>query len=291
MARSSELESYWSYLMAAFHRRTRIPFLGDLPLNKMALAGFAVLGIANPGFWFLGAAGELLYLFLRSSSPRFQKLIAAERLASSQHSWSEKIDAAVARLEPTSRARYRRLVGTCRQILGLQGSVHDDSLGSFRDLRARSLNQLLAIYLRLLASREAIVANIGSLDEKALAAEITDLERRVGAAGVDTALVRSLQGTLEIQRKRLENRHRATATLAVIDAELVRIERQVELIREEAAVSGQPEQLSDRLDSVTNTMAETSRWIDAQTDLFGPLGVDAIEAPPELPRVLEGGEP
>ncbi len=58
MAVSPEQESYWRYLMAAFHRRTRIPFLGDLPVNKLAIAAFAVLGLANPGFWFLGAAGR-----------------------------------------------------------------------------------------------------------------------------------------------------------------------------------------------------------------------------------------
>lgn len=40
----------------------------------MALAVFGVLGLANPGFWFLGVG----YLGLLSSSSRFQKLRASD---------------------------------------------------------------------------------------------------------------------------------------------------------------------------------------------------------------------
>jgi hypothetical protein len=295
MAVETPQQAYWRYLMAAFARRTRIPFLGDLPLNKMALAILVVLGLANPGFLFLGAAGELLYLFLRSTNPRFQKLIAAERLMVAQQSWGETVTGAVARLEAGSRERYRRLLGKCRLILGISESLDADSLGNFRDLRARSLNQLLGIFLRLLGSREAIVANLSGLDEAELESDIGRLEQRLEAAGQDTALARSLQGTLEIQRKRLENLHRARASLAVIDAELERIEQQVELIREESAVTGRPEQLSLRLDAVTSAMAETSRWMDEHADFFGSLGgEEATTLPdlPELPAVLEEeGEP
>ncbi len=62
----------------------QVPLLGRLPLNKMGLAAFAVLGLWNPGFWFLGAAGELAYLFLKATSPRFQNLIEGERLLAAQ---------------------------------------------------------------------------------------------------------------------------------------------------------------------------------------------------------------
>jgi hypothetical protein len=72
---------------------------------------------------------------------------------------------------------------------------------------------------------------------------------------------------------------------AWIDAELERIEQQVELIREESAVSGKPEALSIRLDAVTSAMAETSRWMDDQADLFVALGGTSDSALPELPNL------
>jgi len=281
--------TYWTYLREAFGRRVRVPLLGHLPVNVMAVGVLGVLGLANPGFWLLGAAGEVLYLVLKASSPRFQKLLEGERLLAEQKTWEEKVAEGVARLEPTSRARYRRLLGQCRLILGISDSLDATSLGNFRDLRARSLNQMLGIYLRLLSSREVIVANLSRLDRSELEAEIARLEERLAAASGDAALARSLQGTLDIQRKRLENLARAQASQAVIDAELERIEQQVELIREEAAVTGRPEQLSVRLDAVTSTMSETSRWMEEHAEFLGSLGGDEAAAQlPELPKAVEG---
>lgn len=282
--------SYFDYLKAAFHRRVRVPLLGWLPANKMALGVIAVLGIANPGFWFLGAAAELIYLVGVGGNPRFQKLIEGERLLAAQEGWEEKVQAAVGRLSKPGRERYRALLAKCRLILGIGESLAGDSLGNVRDLRAQNLNQLLWIFLRLLGSREVIADNVKGADRKALMADIQRLEQRL--AGIlpetDTALARSLQGTLAIQKKRLENLDRGAGNLAVVDAELERIEQQVELIREEAAVSGRPELLSARLDAVTATMGETSRWMDEHAEFFGSLAADEESSPaaalPSLPQ-------
>ena len=51
--------SFSDYIAAAFHRRVRVPLLGALPANKMGLAAVVVAGLANPGFWLLGAALEI----------------------------------------------------------------------------------------------------------------------------------------------------------------------------------------------------------------------------------------
>lgn len=47
---------YWDYVKAAFKRRARVPLLGYVPYNYLALLAFAVLGTAsqNPGFWLMG---------------------------------------------------------------------------------------------------------------------------------------------------------------------------------------------------------------------------------------------
>jgi hypothetical protein len=273
--------TYFDYLKAAFHRRVDVPQLGHIPLNKMALGVFAVLGMANPGFWFLGAAAELIYLIGVGGSPRFQKVIDGERLLAAQEGWEGKVQAAVERLSKAGRERYRNLLAKCRLILGLGATLASDSLGGARDLRAQNLNQLLWIFLRLLSSREAIDDNVQGISRQELTADVARVEERLAgvAADADGALARSLQGTLAIQKKRLENLDRAAGSLAVIDAELERIEQQVELIREESAVSGRPEFLSARLDAVTSTMSETSRWMDEHADFFGSLAADEETSP------------
>lgn len=287
--------TYWDYLRAAFQRKAKVPGMGRLPVNYLYLAAVAVLGLANPGFWLLGAAGEVGYLTWLSSNPRFQKLLEGERLQSRQTTYDDRVVAALERMRSVNRARYEALLAQCRRILGISEALSGGSLGgsgssmaSLDNLKSKNLNQLLAIFLRLLTSREALNDSIQGVDREAVAKEIASLEGQLNGIHpeTDTALARSLRGTLDIQRKRLDNLSRAQASLAVIDAELRRIEQQVELIREEAAVVGKTETLSDRLDAVTSAMAETEEWMRAHLDLIG-VGEVASDAPalPALPTV------
>ncbi|NJL26764.1 MAG: hypothetical protein HC897_02245 [Thermoanaerobaculia bacterium] len=286
MASSGPL-GFLDFLKIAFWRSPRLPGLGKMPVNQMALAGLGLLGFANPGFWLLGAAFELVYLFGLASNPRFQKLVLAERkLAQSSAKPSPQLGNAAERLRPESRERYDRLVAQCQRILGISAKLGSDSLAGMGDLRADNLNQLLSIFLRLLTSQELIQENTASADARKLEKEIAEHEAELARseASADEALLRSKRATLEIKGKRLENLKRAQTSLAVITAELQRIEQQVELIREESVIGGRPDALSARLDAVSSTMQETSRWMDEHVDVFskldevesaGPLGASA----------------
>ncbi len=290
---SADALGYLDYLKAAFHRRIPVPLLGAMPVNYLALAAFAVLGIANPGFWFVGAAAELAYLIGLSSSTRFQKLIRGERLSSAKQSWEADMQQAVDRLSPISRDRYLRLLDQCRQVVGVSERLEGDDLGSVRKVRMGGLNQMLWIFLRLLASKEVLEQNLIRVNRQVLEQDIESLEGRVQETEPNSALFRSLGGTLEIQKKRLDNLDRAKESHTVIEAELDRIEHHVVLIREEAAVTGKAEILSDRLDSVSGALAETNRWMEQNASIFGQLGADPLgHAPADLPEIrmaeLEG---
>jgi hypothetical protein len=263
---------YWDYVKAAFHRTVSLPLLGAMPANKMALAVFGVLGLANPGFWFLGAAAEVAYLGLLSSSSRFQKLIQGERLLVRAESHDALVTGAFQRLGRPSQERYRALVDECRQILGLAGTPGSSDV--FQGLRTGNLNELLWLFMRLLSSRELILSTRARVDRSQLQGDIEASRGRVESAEADSPLRRSLQATLAIQEKRLINLDTAGHNLAVVDAELERIEQQVRLIREESAVSGGSEMLSARLDAVSSTLTETSRWMDQNADIFSSLESD-----------------
>ena len=285
--------SYWDYVKAAFHRHVPVPLLGGMPVSKMALGVFAVLGIANPGFWFLGAAVEVAYLGVLSSSSRFQRLVQGERLLEQAQSHDAQVVRAFQRLGHSAQVRYRTLVDECRQILGLAEPQGGSEV--LQGLRTGNLNELLWLFMRLLTSRELIQSTRARVNRDQLGEDIASLRERAKAAEADSPLARSLQATLAIQEKRLENLDNASHNLAVVDAELERIEQQVRLIREESAVSGGPEMLSARLDTVSSTLTETSRWMDQHADLFSSLGTDEeISATlPTLPRApaAEGPPP
>jgi hypothetical protein len=269
--------SYWAYVKAAFWKPVRSRILGAMPLTQMLLASFGIAGFINPGFWLLGLAGIVAFVGGRSASERFQKLVEGERLLARSGSAEDKMKAAYDRLQPASQARYRALVVVCREVLGLGASASEGGLGDFR---AGNLNQMLWLFLRLLASREAITDTVARIDRRQLETGLESLKTRVAAApDPEGALARSLRATLEIQEKRLANLDSATNNLAVVDAELERIEQQVRLVREESAVSRSPEALSSRLDAVSSTLSETSRWMDQHQDLLSDMtSVDLDDA-------------
>ena len=48
--------------------RAKLPLLRNFPVNYLALFAFAVPGLINPGFWFLGAGLEVGYLVTMASN-------------------------------------------------------------------------------------------------------------------------------------------------------------------------------------------------------------------------------
>ncbi len=281
--------SYWQIVKAAFWKPIRSRVLGAMPLTQMLLAAFGLAGFFNPGFWLLGLAALVAIVGGRSSSARFQKLLEAERIAARAEGAEDRMQKAYERLQPASQSRYRAVVLQCREILGL-GAIDDRKV---TDFRAGNLNQLLWLFLRLLASRESIQDTLARVDRRQLEAGVASLRTRLTTvADQEGALARSLKATLEIQEKRLANLDTAANNLAVIDAELERIEQQVRLVREESAVSGSPEVLSARLDAVSSTLSETSRWMDQHAELFTDLSSSDLDATlPPMPRTSVPAEP
>jgi hypothetical protein len=271
---AAEELSYLDYLRAAFRYRPRVGWLGHMPANGMALFTLGLLGFVNPGFWLLGLAGEVAYLGVLSTNSTFQRVVQGNRLLARQHTLEDRVQQTLAGMSGDLRERYRRLVAECGAILGINLALDDGGFGTLRDMRAGGLNQLLWLFLRLLASRDVIATSLAQVDRAAVDAEADRVRARLAKAEPDSALARSLQGTLDIQAKRVENLTKARSSLDVVDAELERIEQQVKLIREEAAVSGGPEVLSSRLDAVTSTLSETSRWMDQHAEFFGSLATD-----------------
>ena len=119
------------------------------------------------------------------------------------------------------------------------------------------------MYLRLLVARHTIEKVLGESggDTTNLTRSLASLERRVKDEALSDELRRSLEGQIEILRQRIDRRGDADRQLTFIDAELGRIEQQVELIREQAALSTDPELLSQRIDEIAATLGGTSEWI------------------------------
>jgi hypothetical protein len=270
----------WDYIRKAFNAR---PIGMLVPPNWIGLGLFTMLGIINPGFWLVGLGLELGYLLTLGSNHRFQRFVDASKQLEARQQWQTKIDGLVRQLNSDDQQKYRALEGRCRAVLEQQLQAEASSPGL--QIQGEGLGRLLWVYLRLLLTRQAIHRIIygpaGTLDESA------GLEKRIGELQTQLReqltedLRKSLTGQIEILQQRLERRHEARNKLAFLDAELTRIQEQVELVREQAAVSADPEVLSQRIDQITATLGSTTQWISDQQKIYG-AAEDLVTNPPPL---------
>jgi hypothetical protein len=268
---------FLDYVAAAFNAR---PFGMFVAPNWVGLGAFGLLGLVNPGFWVLGAGLELGYLMLLATNPRFQRVVAARPLSAASTQWNQRIQTLLARLDADDRRLYDALADRCRSIIELQmHGAHEAPHGL--EAQADSLGRLSWMYLRLLVARHTIRHVLGDLDGADLQRRLGVLERQERDPAVSEELRRSLSGQIEILNQRLQQRTDAERKLAYIDAEVERIAQQVELIREQAALTTDPELLSRRIDEIAATLGTTGQWIRDQQQVYGAME-DLITEPPPL---------
>lgn len=270
---------FFDYLAAAFNARPLGMFVAP---NWIGIGAFGLLGMLNPGFWVIGAGLELGYLLLLATNPRFQRIVAARPLSIATADWNHRIQKLLSGLEAPDRRLYDALAQRCRSIIELQ--LH--SMGSAQpgiETQADSLGRLSWMYLRLLVARRTIEQVLDGSDHADLLKRLAGLERQQRSQELGDELRRSLAGQVEILNQRLQQRSGAERKLAFLDAELERIAQQVELIREQAALSTDPALLSRRIDEITATLGTTGQWIRDQQQIFGAMDDLLTEPPPLAP--------
>jgi hypothetical protein len=274
----------WGYIKAAFNAR---PLGMFVPPNWVGVVAFALLGILNPGFWAIGAGLELAYLFVLSNNKRFQNAVDAQASFGGQQESADKLKRQLAQLIPPERARYDALERRCQAILQQQ------QLGpeALRDLASQGegLGRLLWIYLRLLLSRQAFRALLEEAEDagrrggrESLERQIQRLQRQLEDPPPEPDdLRKSLESQVQILQQRLDTQREAREKLAFLDAEIARVEQQVELIREQAVLTHDPSAVSRRIDEIGATLSGTSQWMRDQQQAYGAVA-DVLEEPPPL---------
>ncbi len=270
------------YVREAFHAR---PIGMFVPPNWVGLGVFALLGLLNPGFLVMGVGLELAYLGVLATNKRFQRLIDAMYLGKTTKSRQDMVNDLVSQLGPEGLKRYRALEVRCRVILEQQ--FRGGAIPTGVETQGEGLSRLLWVYLRLLLTRQAIdrivreTAEAPREDSDRIEERIQALEAQLKDTNLTEDLRRSLTGQMEILQQRLEKRKEARDKLAFLDAELTRIQEQVELVREQAVLAASPEALSQRIDQITTTLGGTNQWIREQQQIYGAVE-DLLAEPPPL---------
>src|SRR5688500_3335556 len=273
-------QGLWTYVKEAFNAR---PIGMFVPPNWIGLAGIALAGLLNPGFWAIGAGLELAYLFGLSSNKRFQRFVDGSAKLEERQQWQQKLQAIVAQLDPEDRERYVNLQRRCYTIIEQQ---RQNGETPELEMQGEGLSKLLWIYLRLLRTRQSLLRIIREsidLDRgrgEPLDKRLKRLSGEVQSPSISEDLRKSLEGQLEILQQRMEKRRETRDKLAFLDAELVRIEEQVELLREQAVMSTTPHAVSERIDHIAGTLTDTQQWVRDQQQIMGNVDEILNEPPP-----------
>ncbi len=250
----------WRYLKAAFLVEIDIPGLGRIPVNALAAAGVGILGFAIHPLWLAELGIEAALVSSLAFHPRFQNYVDATSGDRTLEDGNAKRNALIAVLPEELRSRLRNLEQTSARILSIY-----QTLGIEPDLLAgtqASLDKLQWIYLKLLIARHHLVHELGAESRESLEARIQQMQRiDINAqAEPSTALQRSQDATLAILRRRLDNLQNRDRILCENDSDLARIEAQIELMRENAAIEGKPASVETEIELASDL---------ASPDLFG----------------------
>jgi RNA binding exosome subunit len=270
---------FLDYVSAAFSARPLGMFVAP---NWIGLAAVGLLGVVNPGFWVIGAGLELAYLLTLSTNGRFQRLIDARQSVGAQSESLARKGDLLNQLPNEDKQRFAEFEHRAQSILALQRQTSATTLAGLEEQHA-GLNRLAWMYLRLLSARrviEHVLEDADVVDRQDLEAKRTLLQKQAKDETIDAEIRRSLASQIEILTQRIDRRAEAERKLGFLDAEIERLEQQVELIREQAALSTDPSQLSLRIDEITASLGTTSQWIRDQQQVFGAMDDLLSDAPP-----------
>lgn len=244
------------YLKAAFLATLHLPLLGNIPVNLFAFAGCMILGFGHPGFWLLGLGLETAYLFSLATNSRFRRAVDArtemknlQEAESKRRILIEKLNSSARKKLDAAELKSRRILQTLRDHEAEEYVI----LGN-----VEALNKLIWVYIKLLFAR-TILESAGPISavDSALQEQFESLRLEVEDESIPITVRQSKKATLEILEKRLENASRRKNSWREIESDLERIEAQLDLGLENAAIRDREQAVDFDLDLASHLMDPT----------------------------------
>ena len=264
-------------------------------LAVIGTAGFAVLSPIPAVLLPLIAAGELAYLGMLGTHPKFQRYVDAQAAKASRTQSSLGSQQALERITKSlpreSLARFEALRAQCldlRQIaaeLKHPGKATVDA--TLDEFQISGLDRLLWIYLRLLYTQFALARFLQKTKQADIQQNISQLDQKLKGVTVDATnpqsqrVQKALQDNLETSRNRLANLKKAQDNYELVKLELDRLENKIRSLSEMAVNRQEPEFISGQVDQVASSMVETERTMN---DLEFATGLDSLQD--EAPELL-----
>ena len=145
-------------------------------------------------------AAEVAYLGGLTSIQRFRDAIDAKVHQQAQEprvqAAGQSLAGVVNSLAPELRRRFEMLRGRCLEMRSIARSVGGESGSPGEDLSTPALDRLLWVFLRLLASQQALDRFLRSTSEVEIRARVEDARKSLEGAPPDERFKRSLQDSI-----------------------------------------------------------------------------------------------
>jgi len=252
-----------NYLKAAFHWQ----------YNWISLAGafvFALVsGTALPIF--LAAGLELMYLALVPQSSQFRRLVRSWQLAEEQRKHQQKLSEMLQNLSPEMQSRFFHCAQICGSIRTNFAQLSSQSQIFLQQIDT-SLQGLLTGYARLLVAAAQQQQYLKSTGQDDIKREIASLQKTLSSEPPRVQEIN--QKRIEILNKRLEKFDKITENRKVVDAQCAAVEDVLMLVRDQSVTMRDPQQVSDRLDSLMHDVEQTEQTVQQVETIFSDISPD-----------------
>jgi hypothetical protein len=239
------------------------------------------------------AAGELAYLGLLGTHPKFQSYVNAQEAKQTREATSASSQATLDRITGSLPKelldRFLALRARCLELqqiaAELKHSGHDETHMPLEHYQVAGLDRLLWIHLRLLYTQYALYRFLKQTSEEQIQADIRRLETRLAElpAGTESdqqqRVRKALEDNLQTSRDRLANLNRARDNFDLVKLEIDRLENKIRSLSELAVNRQEPDYISGQVDQVAASMLETEKTMN---ELQFVTGLDTVDQAPAL---------
>ncbi len=252
-----------SYVKEAFH----------LQYNWIALAGAGAFALVSGSFLPILLAGglELMYLAIIPQNWRFQRLVRSWKMAEEQQKHQQRLSEMLSTLPAELQSRYVHAAQVCGSIRSNFAQFSSTSQIFLQQIDSR-LQGLLNGYARLLLAVAQQQQYLKSTEQDGIKHEIASLQKSLSN---DLPKVQEInKKRIEILTKRLEKFDKISENRKVVDAQCSAVEDVLMLVRDQSVTMRDPQQVSERLDSLVHDVEQTEQTVQQVESIFSGMSPD-----------------
>jgi hypothetical protein len=241
--------------------------------NLISLAGAAAFALVTASALpiLLAAGLELMYLAIVPQNARFRRLVRSWQLADEQLKHQQKLNEMLRNLSPEMQSRYVHCAQICGSIRANFAQLSSQSQIFLQQIDT-SLQGLLSGYARLLVAAAQQQQYLRSTQRDEIRREIASLQKNLSSEPPRVQEIN--QKRIEILNKRLEKFDKIAENTKVVDAQIAAVEDVLLLVRDQSVTMRDPQQVSDRLDSLVHDVEQTEQTVQQVETIFSDMSPD-----------------